>query len=254
MVTAREDNMGYLMIIDILSYSGSSHQSDLGNFHSYDLCTWPLPCTKHGKGLRMFRSSPDIDIDHVEAKIPRGKKTGVTIAGRSYSARRLKLHLVHHSFNHLTDTGFWTAVQNGSHCANVHQTMEKAQGEKESSWLGTLMDYATLSSGHATILRYISGFFILLGCVFVLPVVFLILLDIVLWVGRTFWNSVVCLGGYPEQQVATEQEVSNPDFYPELAVDDVDASAAVHIPDDSQAVRRRQIRAKGDSNHPPALS
>lgn len=38
--------------------------------------------------------------------------------------------------------------------------METGHGKQESSWLGTIIDYAMLSSGYPTILRYISGFFV----------------------------------------------------------------------------------------------
>jgi hypothetical protein len=50
------------------------------------------------------------------------------------------------------------------------------------------MHYALLSSDRPLILRLISGFCISLGLFFLLPVVFFILLDVLLYLWRLYWN------------------------------------------------------------------
>ncbi|KAL2755875.1 hypothetical protein ACRALDRAFT_1093951 [Sodiomyces alcalophilus JCM 7366] len=163
--------------------------------------------------------------------------------------------------SYLTQTQSWTQHKTGRQSPPDRQAMETGHGNQESSWLGGLMDYAMLSSEHPTIVRYISGFFqmltglkILLGFLFVLPAVFLILLDIVLWVGRTFWISVVRWDESPEQLVEADREVSNTDLGSERAVEDADAPTAVQPPDGSQAVRRREAPAIGERNNSPMRS
>lgn len=80
----------------------------------------------------------------------------------------------------------------------------------------------------------------------------MILLDIALWVGRTFWNSVVRRDGSPDQPATAAAGGPKADSRPKIAVDDAHASA-VQPADGSQAVRRHETQIRSEGNDPLAV-
>ncbi|OHW90642.1 hypothetical protein CSPAE12_10694 [Colletotrichum incanum] len=56
------------------------------------------------------------------------------------------------------------------------------------SWYDTMMTYSLLSSAYPTAVRYISGAFITLGFIFVVPIILLITLDFGIYIYRICWS------------------------------------------------------------------
>ncbi|OHE90932.1 hypothetical protein CORC01_13765 [Colletotrichum orchidophilum] len=56
------------------------------------------------------------------------------------------------------------------------------------SWYDTMMTYSLLHSDYPTIVRYISGAFIVLGFAFFGPILLLIGVDIVIYIYRICWS------------------------------------------------------------------
>ncbi|KAK2013906.1 hypothetical protein LZ32DRAFT_627990 [Colletotrichum eremochloae] len=56
------------------------------------------------------------------------------------------------------------------------------------SWYDTMMTYSLLSSAYPTAVRYISGAFIALGFVFVIPIILLIAVDFGIYIYRICWS------------------------------------------------------------------
>ncbi|KAK1590546.1 uncharacterized protein LY79DRAFT_554162 [Colletotrichum navitas] len=56
------------------------------------------------------------------------------------------------------------------------------------SWYDTMMTYSLLSSAYPTVVRYISGAFIALGFVFIIPIILLIAVDFGIYIYRICWS------------------------------------------------------------------
>ncbi|KAK1981969.1 hypothetical protein LZ30DRAFT_591570 [Colletotrichum cereale] len=59
---------------------------------------------------------------------------------------------------------------------------------RTTSWYDTVMTYSLLSSAYPTAVRYISGAFIVLGFVFVVPIILLIAVDFGIYIYRICWS------------------------------------------------------------------
>ncbi|GKT44124.1 uncharacterized protein ColSpa_04305 [Colletotrichum spaethianum] len=117
------------------------------------------------------------------------------------------------------------------------------------SWYDTMMTYSLLSSAYPTAVRYISGAFIALGFIFVVPIILLIAVDFGIYIYRICWSRPWNQNQNQNHSLPSDEERRQQQqlhkFPPELA----DGTSTV-TPTVAAAARKRiqHLSESGDGN------
>ncbi|KAH6682391.1 hypothetical protein F5X68DRAFT_263357 [Plectosphaerella plurivora] len=110
--------------------------------------------------------------------------------------------------------------------------------DPEPSWLGFFSSYAQ-SSEYPAVLRYITGSFAFLGLILILPFVFLILLDLLIWAVRACWT------GQPPEEAEQARSGGAVQEISEDAQNDARSSTTPNQ-NEGRAHRRARASSRGD--------